>query len=149
MSKKGIIRSRTTQKIEESLYQDYLETKYTTTEPPFFEIIIDKFNLELNQYLINHNITYWAFISAENPYSNKLTTKENLHRTQKLKIFLSDNNFTFIEGLGIPQNQRWIAERSYLVFDISYTEACALGRLFEQKAIVHGDLEHPPRLILL
>jgi len=128
------------------LIEAYKNTKYIVFDLNL-TILIDKSNLDINKLLIKHNTNEWAFITAYNPYSKVLTNDENKLRHYELKG-LTKNYVTF-EGHGVGEDSRWEPELSLFIIGISKVEASIIGKKFEQNAIVYGELNNSPELIVL
>lgn len=128
------------------LIEAYKNTKYIVFDLNL-TIVIDKSNLEINELLVKHNTKEWAFITAYNPYSRALTNEENRIRHNKL-IEMTKNYVTF-EGHGVGQDPIWEPELSLFIIGISKVEASKIGKKFEQNAIVYGELNNSPELIIL
>jgi Protein of unknown function (DUF3293) len=128
------------------LIEAYKNTKYIVFDLNL-TIVIDKSNLEINELLVKHNTKEWAFITAYNPYSRALTNEENRIRHNKL-IEMTKNYVTF-EGHGVGQDLIWEPELSLFIIGISKVEASKIGKKFEQNAIVFGELNNSPELIIL
>lgn len=54
------------------------------------------------------------------------------------KQFLQAKSFTYYYGEGVPDNRNWPPEASFWVLGISKQDAIALGKKWEQRAIVFG-----------
>jgi hypothetical protein len=128
------------------LIEAYKNTKYIVFDLNL-TIVIDKSNLEINELLVKHNTKEWAFITAYNPYSRVLTNEENRIRHNEL-IEMTENYVTF-EGHGVGQDPIWEPELSLFIIGISKVEASKIGKKFEQNAIVFGELNNSPELIIL
>lgn len=129
------------------LIKAYHQTTYTTLEVPKLEIKIGRFNSMLNDYLKENEIKYWAFITAENPNSTKLSNEENAERNALLEKRLIKVNYRLVRGIGIPNDDKWDTENSYLVFNLSKSKAKELCTLFNQNAFVFGEIDQIPELV--
>ena len=129
-----------------SLIEAYKNTKYKVFGSTI-TIEIGKFNQDLNNLILNHNSNEWAFITAYNPYSKVLTNDENKIRHYELKE-LTENYVTF-EGHGVGEDPTWEPELSLFIIGLSKVEASKIGKKFEQNAIVYGELNNSPELIIL
>ena len=129
-----------------SLIEAYKNTKYKVFGSTI-TIEIGKFNQDLNNLILNHNSNEWAFITAFNPYSKVLTNDENKIRHYELKE-LTENYVTF-EGHGVGEDPTREPELSLFIIGISKVEATKIGKKFEQNAIVYGELNNSPELIIL
>lgn len=99
-------------------------------------------------YLRKNSLTTWAFITAENPYSQSLSESENKVRNMQLIEELKNLNLAYIEGRGIPIEEDWTPENSFLVLDISRAKAIEFAEKFEQNAILFGVVEEKGELVL-
>jgi hypothetical protein len=88
----------------------------------------------------------WALITASNPYSQILAELENQQRHQKLKEHLQELQYPWLEALGRDQTGTWTPEPSFWILGIERSQAIAIGRQFEQNAIVYGELHQPAEL---
>ena len=129
-----------------SLIEAYKNTKYIVFEPTLI-IEIGKLNQEIDDIIIKHNSNAWAFITAYNPYSRVLTEEENKVLHNKLKE-LTEKYVTF-EGHGVGQDPTWEPELSLFIIGISKGDASEIGKEFEQNAIVYGEVNNPPELLIL
>lgn len=129
------------------LIKAYHQTTYMTLEVPKLEIKIGKFNSMLNDYLKENEIKYWAFITAENPNSTKLGKEENADRNTLLEKRLIKEKYIFVRGIGVPNDDKWDAENSYLVFNITKNKAKELCSMFNQNAFAFGEIDQIPELV--
>ncbi len=135
--------------MNERLIRAYHETTYATIGTPKFEIRIGRENPELNDFLRFHGYASWVFITAENPFSQPQSPKENLRNNQDMLDCIRQQGFVYLNGLGRPDNDSWTAEKSFLVFDIGKDQAQSLAKCYRQNAIVFGRVDQLPELILL
>lgn len=124
----------------------YLETNYIVDELPQ-PIRISEYNLGLNELLKNNNCTSWAYVTAYNPFSKKLSDDENILLNKKLEFLLSF--FKIYKGRGCGFDDNWAPEESFLILGISKRDAIELGQKFEQNAIVFGSIDSIPELITI
>lgn len=129
-----------------SLLESYKNTRYKVFETNI-TIEIGKPNKELNELLLKYNSIEWAFITAYNPFSKILTSDENKLRHNELKELT--RNFVTYEGQGVGEDPNWEPEISLLNIGISKEESINIGNKFEQNAIVFGELNNSPELIIL
>lgn len=134
--------------IDQQLRDAYLATKYEVKHLGL-QMRIGEENWHLEEFLVDNNVFSWAFISAENPFSQPLSPSENESLHAQLIEFTKTKQWIFAEGYGIPQNDDWQAEKSLFLLDISKSEAISLGKKFNQNAIVFGRLGKAPELIFL
>ncbi|MBC7796679.1 MAG: DUF3293 domain-containing protein [Pyrinomonadaceae bacterium] len=127
----------------------YLQTRYVVeveeTEVAFY--INDEQNESFDELLNDYKATTWAFITACNPFSKVLSNDENERRQCELKNYLTTANHKFLRGRGEDSSGNWRAEPSFLIFDIDENQSNEIGRLFEQNAVVFGEIYKKPKLI--
>lgn len=68
----------------------YKNTNYIIPEL-HTKIKIDELNAIIDSELLKSNHSYWAFISAANPFSKEISDQENEFNFLKLKISLTHN----------------------------------------------------------
>jgi hypothetical protein len=76
-----------------------------------------------------------------------VSEEENIMRHNELKE-LTRNYMTF-EGHGVGEDPSWEPELSLFVIGISEDNASEIGIKFEQNAIVYGQINNAPRLLIL
>jgi hypothetical protein len=96
-----------------------------------------------------HDVQCSAFITACNPRGIVLDAVVNRQREEALAAHLSNLGREGIEGVGRHPSNGWPEEPSLLVPGLSRTAAEALGRQFEQNAIIWAGADAVPELILL
>lgn len=90
-------------------------------------------------------IAPWAFVSACNPASRR--SDDNPERHQALIEKLGCMGYAFHPGIGVPDEEGWIAEESVLVSGMTEADAILVGREFGQNAIVVGEANLEARLV--
>lgn len=130
-----------------SLWAAY-ETTLFTVATPFgkFEIRPGQISPLLDQLLDHLGARNWAYVTAHNPRSQRLSGDENAARHEELKRRVLDGGYPAFEGEGVGQDKTWTPEKSLLIVGIDATEAVALGKEFGQFAIVIGDRGRPAQL---
>ena len=104
-------------------------------------------NQELNDLLISVNASTWAYITAFNPFSKILTKADNMKRHEELKVKIT--NYKFFEGEGVGEDKEWEPELSLLIIGIPINESIEIGKVYEQNAIVVGEINGVPELKML
>ena len=89
------------------------------------------------------------FITASNPFSQLLSEDENSLRNVKLIDEIKQRSLKYIGGIGQNPERKWPGEDSILVLGLGLEAAKALGKHYEQNAIVWCDADAVPQLILL
>lgn len=132
--------------MDATLIESYTKTEYKIFEPPI-TIKVGQICIGLEELLEEHKQNSWAFISASNPYSKKISEELNMERLDRLKEKLL--HYSIYMGAAICQDPKWNPELSFLVLGISKEEACRLGLLFEQNAVVVGSKGKIAELVVL
>ena len=132
--------------IDQSLLSAYQDSVYETFNPAL-QIKIGEENEELSVFLFDNNVYTWAFVSASNPFSIKISTEENEKRHQSLINLVNNSELRCIEGEGKSEDSSW-SEKSLLILDISKKDAIKLAQTFEQNALVFGYFNRAPELVL-
>jgi hypothetical protein len=88
----------------------------------------------------------WVLITSSNPYSQLLSELENQRRHQRLIKHLTELQLPLFPAMGKDQTGVWTPEASCLILGIDRVQAIAIGRKFEQNAIVYGELNQPAEL---
>ena len=131
------------------LIRAYQETEYRVHAEPPFTLRIGQFCPELLQEYKNRKVSCCAFLTSCNPFSQALKPEQNADRQQTLAMELKSRSLKYLEGFGQHPSNGWEGEPSFLVFDLSLEAAKAMGRSFEQNAVVWVGPEGLPELIVL
>lgn len=118
-----------------SLDAAYRAASYRVFAPVPFTLRVGEVSAELDALLDSHAATTWAFETACNPGSQKLTAEENAGRMNQLQAVLR-NVITYPGESSDPAGE-W-AEPSLLVVGISHEEAVRMAATFGQNAILAG-----------
>ena len=102
----------------------------------------------LDELLTRHAAREWAFVTAYNPGSRRLSEDENRLRHVELVRQVDSAGYVHYPGHGIGDGD-WPAEVSLLLVGIKPQDAAALGRAFGQNAIVVGTVGEPAQLLWL
>ena len=143
----GTVLSQTT--IAEPLLQAYKHTDYQVHGPAPFSLKIGQPSEPLFKLYRQHRCDCAAFITACNPFSQKLEPAVNAQRHLDLMADLSSRSLIFIDGIGIGQDPDWPGETSCLIFGLALEASRVLGHKFNQNAIVWCDQNAKPELVLL
>lgn len=112
-------------------------------------LFVDRPNPQLDKILEKHHGTTWALITAYNPYSQCLSASENEQRQQKLIELVKAEKLTFLNGVGKDKNDLWTPEPSIFIVGIKLEKAIAMGKRFEQNAIIFGESDKKSQLLWL
>lgn len=135
--------------IAKETIQAYLETDYHVGIPSRFTLKIGSTSPELAAIQQTYNVHCSAFISACNPFSQLLNDQANADRHARMGAEIKNMGLRLIEGIGQHPGNEWPGEASYLVFGLSLDDAIALGKRFEQNALVWSSADACPQLWLL
>jgi hypothetical protein len=131
-----------------ALWDAYRRATYAArTGDGEIHILPDRRSPELDALLNQRRADQWAYITAYNPESRRLSDEDNVVRQQALVQAVQDRGLTFFEGESVLDAAAWPPETSLLILGISPDDARALGRQFGQLAIVVGRLDQPARLV--
>jgi hypothetical protein len=131
--------------VDPELERAYRDTRYRVPSLSL-ELFVGQASAQLDALLKQYDTREWAFVSAVNPCSRLLADAENRIRHQQLRQAVAARGYPWFEGEGLALDQGWPAEPSLLILGIPRREAIALGRRFEQNAVVTGYLGQPARL---
>jgi hypothetical protein len=106
-------------------------------------------NREFDAILRSRNVSKWAFITAFNPRSTRLSVKENEERDEHLATMLSELRYSALICRTVDDDGEWPVERGYVVLGIDRHDAEILARRFEQNAILVGRVGNAPELVML
>lgn len=133
--------------IPAELMQAYAETHYIVHHEDPFVMHIGKPCPELKALMANHNALSAAFITAWNPFSQKLHAKENQARQDELKANLKKRGLICIDGIGKHPSNNWPGEVSVLALGLDLEAAESLARHYEQHAFVWAAGDGVPELV--
>lgn len=136
-------------RIADHLLESYGQTDYQVYGPVPFSLKIGQPSEPLLQLYKQHRCDCAAFITACNPYSQKLAPAVNAQRHLDLMADLGSRSLTFIKGIGIGQDPAWPGEVSCLILGLALEASRVLGQKFHQNAIVWCGQDAKPELVLL
>ncbi|MCA2997680.1 MAG: DUF3293 domain-containing protein [Rhodocyclaceae bacterium] len=134
--------------IDPALIECYRSTLYRVNATPAFTLQIGVESKELRELHRLHGGTS-AFLTACNPYSQQLSEAENIARQENLRADLVAEGCVVIDGVGQHPSNGWPGEPSFLALNISFSLARALGKKYEQNAILLNLAAGKPELVLL
>ena len=135
--------------LSKELINAYKKTNYEVfTEQPF-TLNIDIFSERLSLIYKENSVETACFITAYNPFSEKLTLEDNKAVQEKLLQNIIHSGNQFFEGIGVDPKGEWKGEPSFLILGISKEEAIEIGKQFKQNALVWCNKNCIPQLILL
>jgi hypothetical protein len=139
----------TQSELDPELIMAYKATHFDVRMAKPFTLEIGKHSPILANWHRIFRVSSSAFITAQNPFGKKLTSSENENRINQLKSEMKESYLTVVNGYGYDPIRVWGKEDSCLVYGITLEEAKAVGKKYEQNAIVWCDSDAIPQLILL
>jgi hypothetical protein len=125
----------------------YRATDYRVDGPNrSFMIRIGDCSVDLDELLFDERESNWAYLTACNPGSARLTDEANARRTDELRTVLRAGWPRHYPGVSVGRDGTW-REPSFLVLGITESDAVELARHFGQNAIVAGRVGEPARLV--
>lgn len=92
----------------------------------------------LQALLRKKQVGAWAFVTACNPRSQRLSPLDNMTRHQRLLVRVSSLGLEALAAHAAADDGGW-TEQGLLILGIDEADAIALGSLFEQNAVVVGQ----------
>lgn len=135
--------------IDKATLQAYLETDYRVEGQPAFTLQIGAISPELAAAHRAYCVESSAFISACNPFSQRVDEATNAARHTALAHQIGQSGLVCLPGVGQHPANQWPGEASLLVFGITLEAVKTLGNQWEQNAVVWSGADAKPRLILL
>jgi hypothetical protein len=103
---------------------------------------------ELDSLLEMTGTETWAYVTAYNPGSVRLSEDENMMRHRQLEQKVATQGFVSYPGEDVGDDRCWPAESSLLVLGTGRDDAERLGREFGQVALVYGARGREAELLL-
>ena len=135
--------------IADDLLESYRDTDYQVHGQDPFSLRIGEVSEPLLRLFKQHRCDCAGFITACNPYSQKLDSSVNAQRHLDLMADLTARSLIFLDGVGLGKDPDWPGEASCLIFGLALEASRVLGNKFNQNAIVWCDAEAVPHLVLL
>jgi hypothetical protein len=134
--------------IPEKLRQSYTRAIYRVDARigPIF-LRVGETHPELDRWLSEQGAPRFAFLTAANPGSKKLSGAENERRLRQLRERLDAMGHGSIPGESFDEVDGGFREASFLVFAIGRDDAIALARDFGQLALLYGESGRPVELV--
>ena len=135
--------------------QAYRETHYKVFTAPgstevAFTLRVDQPCPELSRAQADCGVSSSAYLTACNPFSEKVLPPEANDKLQRLLANeLTKLGLAFDEGIGQHPDPGWPGEASFLVYGIDLHRAKQVGIAFQQNAFVWCSSDATPRLVLL
>jgi hypothetical protein len=127
----------------------YLATDYKVNTAEPFVLNVGKPSAELAKWFQTNNKDKAAYITAWNPFGEKISDDENHAAEQKLITEIESHNLCYLKGESSDPLGLWPSEPSLLVFGISLKSAKALAKRYHQDGFMYIGEDTKPQLILL
>jgi hypothetical protein len=136
-------------KLDAEILRAYRETEYRVVEGLPTTLHVDAVCPQLLLLHARHQVNCSAFITACNPLGKLVAAPLNAQRDAALMAELSRRKLVALRGIGQHPTNDWPGEPGFLVLGITRRVARALGRQFEQNAIIWSGFDAVPELVLL
>lgn len=127
----------------------YLETDYCVFGESPFVLRTGIANESLAKLYKRLKSNCGVFVTAFNPFGNDVGVAANAVRQVELAKELNRRNLTFFNGIGKHPSGKWATEPSYFVLGLSLEAAKALGKKYDQNAVVWCGSDAIPELVFL
>jgi hypothetical protein len=132
------------------LIDAYTATSYVVLQNgEAFTLRVGERSSVLDQLLASHRKQTAAFMTASNPYSSARSESENVEANVRLRADLMKVSIALLEGYGQGEDGEWPAEQSFLAVGITRNDAEAIGRRYQQNAILWIGPNRVPELAIL
>jgi hypothetical protein len=133
----------------DSLLEAYRKTTfYADTPRARLALRVGQWCVDLDALLNERGMSTWAYVTASNPGSRRLSDEDNSARQRELEGDVGRLGVRAYPGEGVADDGRWPPEPSLLILGIARGEAIRLGGRYGQVAIVCGELGRPAELVL-
>jgi Protein of unknown function (DUF3293) len=126
---------------------DHLEAAYRATDYRVEDAPNGPFVIRIGEECPELTGLEWAFVTACNPGSVRLSEEDNNRRMGELEAAVRKGGWRYYHGHGVGRDGRWPPEPSLLIVGIREADAVELARWFGQNAIVVGEAGGEARLV--
>lgn len=124
----------------------YRAASYHVRAPEPFAFEIDRESLHLARLQRQRGVESSAFVTAHNPGSQRLSSRENARRHAGLLRELAAAGRAVIDAVACDPQGTWPDEASLFVPGLSHAAARSLGRRWGQNAVVVIGRDAIPRI---
>lgn len=114
-----------------------------------FELTIDTPNAALAAWQVGEGVCCSALITASNPASQPRSEQWNRSVSRQLEAEISRRALAYSPTVAMDPADQWPVEPGFLIAGLAREPAEAIGRSFDQNAIVWAGTDAVPRLVLL
>jgi hypothetical protein len=121
----------------------YAQTRYRVLlraeASRFLDFWVGQHSADLDELLLQRGLQSAGYITAWNPFScQPLPSRaENRSANQRLQAALLQQGFKSLPAIGLDPQRLWPGEPGFLALGVSAAALCALGRSYQQHAVVH------------
>jgi len=112
-----------------------------------YNIKLDELNPVIDALLKDIDIKEWGFITGFNPQSIPHCKEENNSFNENL--FNDLEGYKLLEGEGGDVSGEWGIENSFLVLGINKNDLIKLGKEYDQKAVIYGEIGKKAELLFI
>ena len=132
------------------LMEAYRRTEYQVADGSYaFTLRIGEASDSLRTCHFAHGVECSAFLTACNPRSVPRAEVENADAMKRLARELEDEGYFVLSGRGVDPTGAWPGDPSFLVLGITEPDAVALGRRFDQHAVLFAGEDATPGLVIV
>jgi len=131
------------------LLQAYCETEYVVDGGLLPPLRIGALCEGLLNALVERRVACAAYVTACNPYGQMLAAELNAALHLRLCAALEALGLPSSLGVGRHPDNGWPAETSVMLWGVDLGSACAIGRKWQQNAVVWIGYDGIPKLALL
>lgn len=135
--------------LDSELLKAYRQAEYVVFGEPPLVLRVGEANRRLDTILEAARKETAAFLTACNARGERRSDADNQAAQVRLEQALEEKPYGCYPGEGRDPEGRWPAEPSLLVVGIPRADAEALGRRFEQNALLFVERGGAPQLIVL
>lgn len=133
----------------DSLLDAYRKTTfYADTPSARLALRVGRWCGEIDALLKDHGVSTWAYVTASNPGSRRLSDEDNAARQRELEGEVARLGLSAYPGEGVADDRRWPPEPSLLILGVARGDAVRLGTRYGQVAIVCGELGREAELVV-
>ncbi|HTP38070.1 MAG TPA: DUF3293 domain-containing protein [Steroidobacteraceae bacterium] len=114
-----------------------------------FTLRVNERSVSLLECYATHRVQSAAYLTAWNPRSEPTPGEGNAAAQARLESEVKAAGWMFLRGQGVDPHGRWPAEPSILVLGMGAEQASALGRAYQQNALVFAGADAIARLVTL
>jgi hypothetical protein len=127
----------------------YLATDYKVNTAEPFVLNVGQLSTELAEWFQTNNEDQAAYITAWNPFGEKISDDENHVAEQKLITEIESRGLSYLKGESSDPSGLWPSESGLLVLGISLESAKLLVKRYHQDGFIYIGDDTKPQLILL